>query len=419
MKKPISLYILAAIFCGFANAGLTPLLEKRGETLSAITRILLPQHHERECKLALTSSIEDPLIHGIPDHLKYAYTNPPVSDRRQLEENLSELQDRCEKKYGIDGCERQGIFGPSSVVWQLFSQPQFTIFGVLELTLQLAHPGAAPGVIRHSLELRKTPLTRLGRTIHQLAVPIFGRFSQAQNFSRRLFSIHQRIEGIMGYDAGFYTASDRYSAVNPASALWINATEFLFRRLAFTQFFRPLTTDEEIRYFNEFVDWNLLFGIPKKYIPSTPEQFDEYVLAMMTSGALTFTEESLRFEREVRENFRGSLTSRWERLAFDTVMGIEDALTAALLPAGLSSQLRPNATGVLRRISFESFYRTMAFVGRQTVRVSPPVLLNLPHYRIALARAQGKPAELSDLMLQREVLNSVGLKKGIGVGENE
>jgi uncharacterized protein (DUF2236 family) len=56
-----------------------------------------------------------------------------------------------------------GLFGPSSVSWQLHAEPAMWLAGIRSLYLQALHPRAVAGIVQNS-DFRADPLGRLIRT---------------------------------------------------------------------------------------------------------------------------------------------------------------------------------------------------------------------------------------------------------------
>ncbi len=82
-----------------------------------------------------------------------------------------------------------GLFGPSSVTWQLHADPMMWVAGVRALYLQALHPRAVRGVMQNS-DFRRDAWGRLMRTARFVAATTYGTTGAAQRAGARVRKIH-------------------------------------------------------------------------------------------------------------------------------------------------------------------------------------------------------------------------------------
>src|SRR5205807_8658491 len=87
-----------------------------------------------------------------------------------------------------------GVFGPSSVTWQIDREAVVFLGAGRALLLQLAHPWVAAAIAEHSRTLAD-PIGRFHRTFEITLTMVFGSAGQAVAAARRL---HQRHAGVCG-----------------------------------------------------------------------------------------------------------------------------------------------------------------------------------------------------------------------------
>jgi uncharacterized protein (DUF2236 family) len=85
-----------------------------------------------------------------------------------------------------------GLFGPTSISWQLHSDPASAIGGVRALLMQALHPDAMAGVAKHST-YRTDPWGRLVRTAEYISVITFGTTAEAESAAARVRMVHQKL----------------------------------------------------------------------------------------------------------------------------------------------------------------------------------------------------------------------------------
>jgi len=111
-----------------------------------------------------------------------------------------------------------GLFGPSSVVWQVHGDfMSMMIGGISSLILQALHPLALAGVWDHS-SFREDLKGRLGRTAFFIAATTYGNTEMATRAISRVKKVHDSLGGVHP-DGRPYRVSD------PNLLYWVHLTE--------------------------------------------------------------------------------------------------------------------------------------------------------------------------------------------------
>lgn len=111
-----------------------------------------------------------------------------------------------------------GLFGPSSVTWQVHGDPMMWVAGVRALYLQALHPRAVRGVMQNS-DFRKDAWGRLRRTAHFVGTTTYGTTAAAEKAGARVRKIHTMLSAT-DPDTG-----ERYGVDEPELLLWVHCAE--------------------------------------------------------------------------------------------------------------------------------------------------------------------------------------------------
>ena len=172
----------------------------------------------------------------------------------------------------VDG----GFYGPGSEAWRLNREAMLLLgAGPRALLLQIAHPLVAAGVAEHS-DFQSDPWTRLSGTLRSYLRIVYGSAEMARAEIRRLGELHR---GIRGEAYG-----RRYSALDPALALWVHATLVDSTIAAYDAWLEPLTHAQRARYYEETLPVGRAFGIPEATLPPDLEAFEAYLADMLGPG---------------------------------------------------------------------------------------------------------------------------------------
>ncbi|MFF2554353.1 oxygenase MpaB family protein [Nocardia sp. NPDC058058] len=158
------------------------------------------------------------------------------------EQRIAEQQFRLEAPTGrVD----QGLFGPDSVSWKVWSHPA-VIPGVMRSFVldMVASPHGAAALEDHS-RYRQDPLGRLDRTMHYFLTVVFADTVTVAKANTRLDRLHARIVGTEPMTGSRYSALDPYLRLGNHMLSW-HSVYYAYQRLV-----GGLTPEVTDRYFAE------------------------------------------------------------------------------------------------------------------------------------------------------------------------
>jgi uncharacterized protein (DUF2236 family) len=162
-----------------------------------------------------------------------------------------------------------GLFGPSSVTWQLHADPAMGLAGVRALYLQALHPLAVRGVYQHST-FKKDPWGRLWRTGDFVGVVTYGTTAQAEQAGARVRAIHQRLRGVCP------ETGRRFPLNLPELLLWVHCAEVSSFLTVVRQAGLPLTDEQADTYVDEQRRTAALVGLNQRDVPGSVHELDRY-----------------------------------------------------------------------------------------------------------------------------------------------
>ncbi|MGP4003736.1 oxygenase MpaB family protein [Streptomyces sp. 8N706] len=162
-----------------------------------------------------------------------------------------------------------GLFGPSSVTWQMHADPMMWIAGVRALYLQALHPRAVRGVMQNS-DFREDAWGRLRRTADFIGTVTYGTTDAAEKAGARVRNIHRHLTAV-DPDTG-----RRYGVDEPALLLWVHCAEadsylHVLRRSGF-----PLSDRQADQYIDEHRASARLVGLDPDEVPADTAQLAAY-----------------------------------------------------------------------------------------------------------------------------------------------
>ncbi|GGS07841.1 hypothetical protein GCM10010252_53460 [Streptomyces aureoverticillatus] len=162
-----------------------------------------------------------------------------------------------------------GLFGPSSVTWQMHGDPMMWVAGVRALYLQALHPRAVRGVMQNS-DFRKDAWGRLMRTAHFVGTTTYGTTEAAEKAGARVRKIHTMLSAT-DPDTG-----ERYGVDEPELLLWVHCAEIdsylhVVRRSGF-----PLSDAAADRYVAEHRESARLVGLDPGDVPASTAELAAY-----------------------------------------------------------------------------------------------------------------------------------------------
>jgi uncharacterized protein (DUF2236 family) len=112
-----------------------------------------------------------------------------------------------------------GLFGPSSVTWQIMTEPVMWVAGLRALYLQALHPRVMRGTWQNSSLARPDEAWgRFTRTVKFVLVRTYGSAAEAERAGRRLRRIHASLRGV---DADGH----EFRLDEPELLLWVHCAE--------------------------------------------------------------------------------------------------------------------------------------------------------------------------------------------------
>ena len=207
-----------------------------------------------------------------------------IVDRAELERELAIVCDAA-----VESCA--GVFGPSSMMWQIDREAAIFLGAGRALLLQLAHPWVAAAIAQHSRTLAD-PIGRFHRTFNTMFTIVFGTTEQALAAARRLYHRHGCISGTLPEATGAFAAGSRYEANDVAALRWVHATLIDTALVAYEMVCQPLSSEERERYWSEARLFAAFFGIPQDVLPWSWRDFADANEQMSRSDVLTVSEEA-------------------------------------------------------------------------------------------------------------------------------
>lgn len=173
-----------------------------------------------------------------------------------------------------------GLFGPSSVTWQMHGDPMMWVAGVRALYLQALHPRAVRGVMQNS-DFRRDAWGRLMRTANFVGTTTYGTTEAAEKAGARVRKIHSML-GATDPDTG-----ERYGVDEPELLLWVHCAEIdsclhVARRSGFR-----LTDEQADRYLAEHRVSARLVGLDPEAVPANQAEMSAYFEKVLPELAAT------------------------------------------------------------------------------------------------------------------------------------
>lgn len=177
-----------------------------------------------------------------------------------------------------------GFYGPGSEAWLLNREAMLLLgAGPRALLLQIAHPLVAAGVAEHS-DFQVDPWQRLSGTLRSYLRIVYGSAESARAEIRRLRELHGGVRGDVTEPFARERHGHRYSALDPALALWVHATLVDSTMAVFDAWMEPLSHARRARYYEETLPVGRAFGIPDSVLPPDLDAFGSYLAEMLAPG---------------------------------------------------------------------------------------------------------------------------------------
>ncbi|WLW57672.1 oxygenase MpaB family protein [Streptomyces sp. YU58] len=162
-----------------------------------------------------------------------------------------------------------GLFGPSSVTWQMHADPMMWVAGVRALYLQALHPRAVRGVTQNS-DFRRDAWGRLLRTANFVGTTTYGTTEAAEKAGARVRKIHSML-GATDPDSG-----ERYGVDEPELLLWVHCAEIDSYLHVARRSGLHLTDVQADRYIGEHRASARLVGLDPDAVPGDQAEMNAY-----------------------------------------------------------------------------------------------------------------------------------------------
>jgi len=146
---------------------------------------------------------------------------------------------------------------------------------------------------------RERPFRRLVRTANDFEAIFFGTRAEADRVLAKVHKLHQRVRGELTEDAGPFPAGTPYSAFDPELMLWTVAVTAESALYFYELFVRPLSAGERDAFWQDYVRFGELFGMPREVAPPTYAAFRTWWDAKLASDEMHLTDEARRTGRFV------------------------------------------------------------------------------------------------------------------------
>jgi len=174
---------------------------------------------------------------------------------------------------------REGLFGPSSVSWQVHREVSVLFGGARALLMHAAHPLVVAGA-RQTGFYERNPWKRLERTLQLQFTITFGTHDEALRAAERINRVHRDVHGI---DA---VTGLPFDAMDPDLLLWVHASlvdsSMLFEQLTVGK----LDDQGRERFHQEQMVSAQLLGLSRDRIPPTVPELRHYIDVVVDSGIL-------------------------------------------------------------------------------------------------------------------------------------
>ena len=178
-----------------------------------------------------------------------------------------------------------GLFGPTSVTWEIFREPLLLAGGAAAVLMQVAHPAVSQGVEDHS-SYDTDPWGRLERTLDWLNTVAFGTTKEARAACIGIQKMHAKVTGSIAPGRGAGPVSDgaTYSALTPSLQRWVLATILWSSVISHDLIMGTLTAQQKDCYVTEWRTVANAMGIPAAGWWSGFDELDAYVADTIASG---------------------------------------------------------------------------------------------------------------------------------------
>jgi uncharacterized protein (DUF2236 family) len=165
------------------------------------------------------------------------------------------------------------------------------MFGQRALCIGACAPLNYVGTSEHS-HAKLTPFRRLAHTGKAFETIFFGTRGEADRVLGYVERLHERVVGSLPEDAGVLPAGTPYSAFDPGLMLWTVAVMADSAQRLYELFVRRLDAGEREAFWQDYLRFGELFGMPRSECPQSYPEFRAYWREQLASEALHLTEEA-------------------------------------------------------------------------------------------------------------------------------
>jgi uncharacterized protein (DUF2236 family) len=237
-----------------------------------------------------------------------------------------------------------GYFTDESVIRRVYRERAVALAGPRALLMQAAHPLAVSGLLAHTGSLDE-PYERLARTAVVMDTITFGSRADADRVTRRVRAMHRTVNGTLREPAGPFPAGTPYRADDPELLMWVLYSLVESGMLVYDMYVRRLEEDERASLWDDYKVVGRLFGLRKRDMPQTLDDFRGYGQEMLASGRLVVSPWARSRAREI-------VLDPPVPLVAEPLVETVNFITIALLPEPIRSQygFSPLPPAWLRRL---------------------------------------------------------------------
>jgi uncharacterized protein (DUF2236 family) len=164
-------------------------------------------------------------------------------------------------------------------------------FGQRALAIGALHPVNYTGTSQ-STGGRERPFRRLARTANDFEAIFLGTRAEADRVLAKVQKLHQRVHGELTEDAGPFPAGTAYSAFDPELMLWTTAVTAESALYFYELFVRALSMWERDAFWQDYIRFGELFGMPRAVAPPTYAAFTAWWDERLASEDMHLTDEA-------------------------------------------------------------------------------------------------------------------------------
>src|SRR3954468_14361267 len=174
-----------------------------------------------------------------------------------------------------------GYFSDDSMIRRVYRERALALAGPRALLMQAAHPLAVSGLLAHTGSLDE-PYERLARTAVAMDTVTFGSRTEADRVTRRVRAMHRTVHGTLRRPAGPFPAGTPYRADDPELLMWVLYSLVESGMIVYDMYVRSLSDDQRAELWDDYKVVGRLFGLRKRDMPATLDDFRAYGDDMLT-----------------------------------------------------------------------------------------------------------------------------------------